>query len=48
MKLLMSKLERSIHVKLYLGEDNCQSFQSNHDFGLVIAADGPRSPREQG
>lgn len=43
MKLLMSKLERSIHVKLYLGEDNCQSFQSNHDFGLVIAADGPRS-----
>ena len=44
MKLLMSRLERSTHVKLHLGEASYQSHHSTHDFGLVIAADGPRSP----
>ena len=44
MKLLMSRLERSTHVKLHLGEASYQSLHSTHDFGLVIAADGPRSP----
>ena len=44
MKLLMSRLERSTHVKLYLGEASSQPLHSIHDFGLVIAADGPRSP----
>ena len=44
MKLLMSRLERSTHVELHLGEASYQSLHSTHDFGLVIAADGPRSP----
>ena len=42
MKLLMSRLERITHVKLHLGEASDQSLPF-HEFGLVIAADGPRS-----
>ena len=42
MKLLMSRLEKTTHVKLHLGEASCQSVPF-HEFGLVIAADGPRS-----
>ena len=44
MKLLMSRLESSNNVKLFLGEAANQSAFFSHDFGLVIAADGPRSP----
>ena len=44
MKLLMRKLESSGNVKLYFGEALCQSSHAIDDFGLVIAADGPRSP----
>ena len=44
MKLLMRKLESSDNIKLYLGEALCQSSRAIDDFGLVIAADGPRSP----
>ncbi len=43
MKVLMGKLEASNRVMLYLGEASYQSLQTTHDFGLVIAADGPRS-----
>ena len=42
MKLLMSRLEKTTRVKLHLGEASCQSVPC-HEFGLVIAADGPRS-----
>ena len=44
MKLLISRLRRSSHVKLFLGEGADQSPFPIDDFGLVIAADGPRSP----
>ena len=44
MKLLMRKLESSGNIKLYFGEALCQSSHAIDDFGLVIAADGPRSP----
>ena len=44
MKLLMSRLESSAQVKIFLGAATDQSPFSTHDFGLVIAADGPRSP----
>ena len=44
MKLLMRKLESSDNIKLYFGEALCQSSRAIDDFGLVIAADGPRSP----
>ncbi len=43
MKILMDKLEKSNRVKLCLGEASYQTLQTTHDFGLVIAADGPRS-----
>ena len=42
MKLLMSRLEKTTRVKLHLGEASYQSVPC-HEFGLVIAADGPRS-----
>jgi 2-octaprenyl-6-methoxyphenol hydroxylase len=44
MKLLMSRLANSKNVKLFLGEASTQSAFLSDEFGLVIAADGPRSP----
>ena len=44
MKLLMNRLENSSNVTLFLGEAAKQSAFLSDDFGLVIAADGPRSP----
>ena len=44
MQLLMSRLERSTNVQLHLGEMPRQAFRYARDYGLVIAADGPRSP----
>ena len=44
MTLLISRLERSGKIHLFFGEAANQSLLLSHDFGLVIAADGPRSP----
>ncbi len=44
MKLFMIRLESSPHIKLHLGETTHQPSKSLDSFGLVIAADGPRSP----
>ncbi|QNI88198.1 FAD-dependent monooxygenase [Synechococcus sp. ROS8604] len=44
MKLFMSRLEGSPHINLHLGETTHQQAKPLDFFGLVIAADGPRSP----
>ena len=44
MKLLISLLSHSDSVQLHLADQKFQTHHSSAPFGLVIAADGPRSP----